>query len=71
VTHPSRVTARSRISARVAAGESALARSLFHASLHAALTVDEARAAAEAASLRGVTVAKTSDRHWTLTRPRR
>ena len=56
---------------RYAAGESALARSLFHASLHAALTVDEVRDAAEAAGLRGATVAKTSDRHWTLTRPRR
>ncbi len=42
-------------------------RALFHASLHAAFTVDEVRAMAEAAGLRGAGVRMTSDRHWTLT----
>jgi ubiquinone/menaquinone biosynthesis C-methylase UbiE len=51
-----------------AAGEPETARALFRASLHAALTVDEALDAAARAGLRGVTVRATSDRHWTLAR---
>jgi ubiquinone/menaquinone biosynthesis C-methylase UbiE len=42
-------------------------RSLFHASLHAAFTVDEVRAMAAVAGLLGADVRMTSDRHWTLT----
>lgn len=55
--------------ARYAAEETALARELFRASLHAALTVAEVRALADAAGLAGATVTMTSDRHWTLARP--
>jgi ubiquinone/menaquinone biosynthesis C-methylase UbiE len=42
-------------------------RALFHASLHAAFTVDEVRAMASDAGLCGALVTMTSDRHWTLT----
>jgi ubiquinone/menaquinone biosynthesis C-methylase UbiE len=42
-------------------------RALFHASLHAAFTVDEVAVMATEAGLRNATVALTSDRHWTLT----
>jgi 2-polyprenyl-3-methyl-5-hydroxy-6-metoxy-1,4-benzoquinol methylase len=41
-------------------------RELFRASLRAALTLDEARAAAEAIGVDGAQVNQTSDRHWTL-----
>ncbi len=54
---------------RYATREEPFARALFRASLHAALTVDEARAAAAAAGLPDVTAEMTSDRHWTLSRP--
>ncbi len=53
---------------RYAGDDDELARSLFRASLHAALTVDEVRAAAAAGGLHGVTVERTTDRHWTLAR---
>ncbi len=56
---------------RYAGGEEELARSLFRASLHAALTVDEVREAASAAGLHDVSVVRTTDRHWTLSRPAR
>ena len=51
---------------RHAAGESPAARALFRASLHAALTVEEAARAAAGAGLPADCVAMTSDRHWTL-----
>ncbi len=54
---------------RYAADEDERARELFRASLHAALTVDEVRAMADAAGLADATVAMSSDRHWTLSRP--
>jgi ubiquinone/menaquinone biosynthesis C-methylase UbiE len=41
-------------------------RGLFLASLHAALTVDEARSAVEPLGIPGHAIAMTSDRHWTL-----
>ena len=55
---------------RYAAGESALARSLFHASLHAALTVDEVREAAEAGSPAGARAlwAAKASRSWRMMR---
>ncbi len=56
---------------RYAGGEEELARSLFRASLHAALTVDEVREAAVAAGLHDASVVRTTDRHWTLSRPAR
>ncbi len=56
---------------RYAAGETEPARELFRASLHAALTVDEVRVMADAAGLADATVAMSSDRHWTLSRPAR
>jgi ubiquinone/menaquinone biosynthesis C-methylase UbiE len=56
---------------RYGAGESAEARELFRASLHAALTPSEVRALAEAHGLADASVAMTSDRHWTLSRPAR
>ena len=56
---------------RYAADEEPTARALFHASLHAALTLDEVRDAAAAAGLRGFSLARTSDRHWTLSRTAR
>jgi ubiquinone/menaquinone biosynthesis C-methylase UbiE len=47
--------------------ESAQARGLFEASLHAALTLEEIREMVRALGLPGDCVAMTSDRHWTLT----
>lgn len=41
-------------------------RELLRASLHAALTVDEAAAMANASGLAGGSITQTSDRHWTL-----
>ena len=41
-------------------------RALFDASLHAALTVDEVRAAAERIGIPAEAIDMTSDRHWTL-----
>lgn len=49
-----------------ASHESPEARDLFRASLHAALTIDEIRAAAAHAGLPADCVERTSDRHWTL-----
>ncbi|AMV36763.1 class I SAM-dependent methyltransferase [Planctomyces sp. SH-PL62] len=49
-----------------AAGESAEARELFRASLHAALTVEEAAMLAATVGLPAGCVSRTSDRHWTL-----
>ena len=43
-------------------------RQLFSDSLRAALTLDEVRALAEQAGLADFTLARTSDRHWTLSR---
>ena len=43
-------------------------RELFSDSLRAALTVEEVRAACAEAGLRGVSVRKTSDRHWVVER---
>ena len=51
---------------RHAAGESPEARALFHASLHAALTLDEIQTLAAHVGLPAGCVEKTSDRHWTL-----
>ncbi|MBX3204570.1 MAG: class I SAM-dependent methyltransferase [Labilithrix sp.] len=42
-------------------------RDLLRASLHAALTVEEITAMADASGLAGCSVERTSDRHWTLT----
>ena len=58
----------SALVAKYAAHESERSRELFRASLHAAITVDEATSMAAEAGLRGVTVRMTSDRHWTLAR---
>jgi hypothetical protein len=41
-------------------------RGLFEASLRAALTADEVRAAVEPLGIAGDAVRTTSDRHWTL-----
>jgi ubiquinone/menaquinone biosynthesis C-methylase UbiE len=49
-------------------GESASARSLFAASLHAALTVDEVREIVAEMGRPAEDVAMTSDRHWTWRR---
>lgn len=57
--------------ARYAAGETPHARELFRASLHAALTLAEVRAMADANGLADADLAMTSDRHWTLSRPER
>jgi hypothetical protein len=51
---------------RYAGRESAEARELFRASLHAALTLDEIRAMIAGVGLPAGCVAMTSDRHWTL-----
>jgi ubiquinone/menaquinone biosynthesis C-methylase UbiE len=48
-----------------AGGESASARALFAASLHAALTLDEVRAIVSSIGLSADDVSLTSDRHWT------
>jgi len=49
-----------------AAGENALSQELFRASLHAALTHDELRAAADQAGLQAAELVVDSDRHHTL-----
>ncbi len=51
-----------------AGAEPPAARAMFRESLHAALTIDEARAAVRALGLDEADVAMTSDRHWTWTR---
>lgn len=54
---------------RYAASDPPLARTLFRASLHAALTVEEVRLLARANGLGDAKIEATSDRHWTLVRP--
>jgi ubiquinone/menaquinone biosynthesis C-methylase UbiE len=49
-----------------AANESDHARQMFHASLHAALTLEEIREAVAEVGLSAELVRQTSDRHWTL-----
>lgn len=49
-----------------AAGEHEYAQRLFFDSLRAALTLDEVRAALDAAGIRDATVEMTSDRHYTI-----
>jgi ubiquinone/menaquinone biosynthesis C-methylase UbiE len=51
---------------RHAAGANAAQRQLFFASFHAALRLDEARAAARAAGIHGARVAMSSDRHYSI-----
>jgi ubiquinone/menaquinone biosynthesis C-methylase UbiE len=51
---------------RYAAYETPVQRSLFEASLRAALTCDEVRDSVSRLPLRDATVVATSDRHWTL-----
>ncbi|MBD1943682.1 hypothetical protein H6F50_15170 [Coleofasciculus sp. FACHB-712] len=41
---------------------------LFHDSLHAAFTLDEVQDFLQEAGLEGVTVYRSSDRHWTAER---
>jgi ubiquinone/menaquinone biosynthesis C-methylase UbiE len=55
---------------RYASDCNAYQRRMFADSLHAALTLDEVRSYCAQAGLEGVTVSQTSDRHWTLERPR-
>jgi ubiquinone/menaquinone biosynthesis C-methylase UbiE len=55
-----------RLVALHAAGATPRQQELLAASLHAALTLDEARAAARAAGMRGVSVEMSSDRHYTI-----
>lgn len=52
---------------RYASGETEVARALFSASLHAALTLEEIQAIVEALGMPKEGVAMTSDRHWTWT----
>jgi ubiquinone/menaquinone biosynthesis C-methylase UbiE len=56
-----------RLVAMYAGTESASARALFEASLHAALTVEEIRALVAGLGLPTKGVRMTSDRHWTWT----
>lgn len=55
-----------RLTALHAAGEPPASRQLLHQSLHAALTLGEARALAASCGLPADCVQATSDRHWTL-----
>lgn len=55
-----------RLSALHAANDTPTQRALFEASLRAALTLDEVRAIAQDLGLDPASVARTSDRHWTL-----
>jgi ubiquinone/menaquinone biosynthesis C-methylase UbiE len=56
---------------RLASGDTARQRQLFFDSLCAALTLDEVRAMVTAAGIDGAHVAQSSDRHWSVERPRR
>jgi ubiquinone/menaquinone biosynthesis C-methylase UbiE len=56
---------------RVAAGDSERQKRLFFDSLCAALTLDEVRGMVSAAGLEGAAVVQSSDRHWSVERPRR
>lgn len=49
-----------------AAGANDHQRGMFHASLHAALTVDEMQSLLQAVELPAQWVTQTSDRHWTI-----
>lgn len=69
LARPESVEAVEALVARWARDEDATGQALFRASLGAALTVDEVRAACDRAGLVDVTVSMTSDRHWTLSRP--
>ncbi len=55
---------------RVAAGDGPRQKQLFFDSLCAALTLEEVAALAREAGLGDARVARVSDRHWTLERPR-
>lgn len=59
-----------RVVDRYAPGDASLGRTLFRASLHASLTLDEVRTLAKANGLADAVIAATSDRHWTLHRAR-
>lgn len=54
------------IAEKYSAGWSPLQRRLYADSLHAALSLDEVRAYAADAGLRGVRVTQITDRHWSL-----
>lgn len=54
------------LSATYAAHDTPTQRALFEASLRAALTLEEVQAIAVELGLAAATVARTSDRHWTL-----
>jgi ubiquinone/menaquinone biosynthesis C-methylase UbiE len=56
---------------RLAPGDTERQKQLFFDSLCAALTLDEVRAMVAAAGLEGASVEQTSDRHWSVARPRR
>lgn len=66
LARPDDLAALERLVEQYAAGESPRARTLFQASLHAALTLAEIRAVAAGAGLPADCVSMTSDRHWTL-----
>jgi ubiquinone/menaquinone biosynthesis C-methylase UbiE len=56
---------------RVAPDDSARQKQLFFDSLCAALTLDEVSAMVAEAGIEGARVAQSSDRHWSVERPRR
>lgn len=56
---------------RLAPDDSERQKQLFFDSLCAALTLDEVREMVAAAGLEGASVAQSSDRHWSVARPRR
>jgi ubiquinone/menaquinone biosynthesis C-methylase UbiE len=55
-----------RLVAAYAGNATETQRSLFHASLHAALTLDEVREITRPLGIPDAAVAQTSDRHWTI-----
>jgi ubiquinone/menaquinone biosynthesis C-methylase UbiE len=66
LTRPDELSELERLVALYAGGESAAARALFAASLHAALTLAEVRAMIAPLGLPAASAMMTSDRHWTL-----
>ena len=70
LTRPETRTALDALVEQYAGGESEHARTLFAESLHAALTLDEARAIVVGLGLPSGSVQMTSDRHWTWTATR-
>jgi ubiquinone/menaquinone biosynthesis C-methylase UbiE len=56
---------------RVAPGDTERQKQLFFDSLCAALTLDEVREMVSTAGLEGAQVVQSSDRHWSVERPRR